>query len=221
MGFEPEIVKGDPLYETIVKLVKEKSPRIILEIGSASGLGSTQAFIEGVENRNDCKMFCIEADPERYKELVKNCSGYGWIKCINASSVPVSFYMTRDEIDSFMKTRGYRYNIIRFHNLKTVHSWRDNEIKTIEGNNVCQAGISDVYSELGLIDIDMVLIDGSPFTAMAELDRALGAKVIILDDTLDIKCSDCVRRLLFRDDYVARENDSTYRNGYAVFEKVV
>ena len=85
MSFQPEITKGDPLYELIVQLVVEYKPKSILEIGSGNGLGSTQAFIEGVEvskTTDTCKIFCIEAHPERFIELKKNTNSFDIINCI-------------------------------------------------------------------------------------------------------------------------------------------
>ena len=80
MSFTPEIVKGDPLYDLIVRLVKKHLPEKIIEIGSADGRGSTQAFIEGLgESVENVEMICIEAHPGRYKELCENVKDYSFI----------------------------------------------------------------------------------------------------------------------------------------------
>ncbi len=223
MGFEPEIVKGDPLYELIVGLVKEKKPKTILEIGSANGLGSTQAFLEGLGDRTDCKMFCIEADPERFIELKENVNSKRFVECINASSVPVDLYMSEKDIDAFMMSVGYMYNIRRFYNNGTIKKWRADEIKLIRDNEIPQNGISQVWFKSDYVSPDIVLMDGSAFSGEAELTRLFGSKIIIMDDIMDIKNHSPMRTMLEycqEGHYKQLAIDTKYRNGFAAFEEV-
>lgn len=223
MSFNPEIVKGDPLYSTIVNLVERYKPKKIIEIGSANGLGSTQAFIEGLlkTGTDGVKMACIEAHPQRFKELEKNTAEHAFIHCINASSVPVDEYMSEQDIEQFMSKRGYSFNIVRYHSLETVKGWREAEIKTLNNHGIFGCGLECAQKLMGdkPEDVDMVLIDGSAFTGFAELTRVLGAKVILMDDTMDIKCYDAVLHLRRMDMYVPFVEDRTHRNGYAVYER--
>lgn len=229
MNFKPEITRGDQLYKLIVEVVKEYQPKTILEIGSANGLGSTQAFVEGVygngiNNRilkrvNKTKMVCIEADPQRYEELVSNTEMFSFIECINASSVPIEKYLSEDDIDLFMEDHGYLFNIIRYHSKDTVKKWRTDEIDMIKKTGVKQDGIRQAIEKIGGGVFDMVLIDGSAFTAEAEFEMVNGAGVIILDDTMDIKNLNSMRKLCQNDKYKLIKDDVEHRNGYAAFEK--
>lgn len=240
MSFNPEIVKGDSLYNLIVKLVIEKKPTTILEIGSANGLGSTQAFIEGVKSSgHECKMVCMEANIDRWRELAINCRFHNFISCIHGCSSSASSYMSEHDIEKFMKEHGYRFNIKR-HSVDTVKKWRSDEIDMIEKLDLdsdhpltnqgayCDAvlvaiGKSDItknYEEYSNFVFDMVLIDGSAFTGDNDLDLCYGAKTIIMDDTMDIKCYHPMQRLLADDKYKLISSEPNYRNGYAAFEKV-
>lgn len=220
MEFQPEIIKGDPLFELIVRLVVEYKPSTILEIGSANGQGSTQAFIKGIEKAgigNTCKMICLEMHPDRFKELVSATREYPFIECINASSIPVDQYMRKEQVEDFMETHGYGFNIVKHYNIITVKKWREDEIYFIMKAEINQNGIDRAIECSGVNSFDMVLIDGSAFTAKKECEKIMGAKIIILDDTKDIKNWNTRIMLAMTGIYSLIEENSNYRNGYSAF----
>ena len=220
MTFQPEIVSGDPLFELIKRLVVEFKPKSILEIGSANGLGSTQAFITGITEAKigkKCKLFCIEPNPERFADLEENVAGLKFVNCINAFSVPVGKAMTDEDIDDFMAiNRGY--NVHRLYSAETVKDWLHAELDMVERGPISQDGISQAMSK-NKGAFDMVLIDGSAFTATAELIELHGSPIVIMDDTLDIKCHEAMTLLSGDDAYCLIEEGREYRNGYAAFKR--
>ena len=223
MSFTPEIINGDPLYQLIVDLVEKHRPKTILEIGSANGMGSTQAFIEGIAKAqisDDCKMVCLEANKDRFSELLENTKNYPFIECINASSVPVGDYLTEEDIDEFMGGHGYEFNIKRYSS-ETVKGWRRDEICSIVENNVSQSGLIVASLKLGdsRTGWDMVLIDGSAFTGDAEYDIVHGSGVIIMDDVMDIKCWKPTCKTMADSTYRQIILNKEYRNGYAAFRR--
>lgn len=240
--FQPEIVSGDPLYELIVELVVKYKPKTILEIGSGNGLGSTRAFIKGITDAkidNECKLFCIEPDSQRWKDLAINSRFYKFIHCILGCSSPVNNYMSYHDIEKFMKEHGYSFNIKR-HSVDTVKKWKRDEIEMIEKFDVdsehilinqgayCEAVLAAIgrkniiegYEEFKAFRFDMVLIDGSAFCGSTDYDLCYGSKVIIMDDTLDIKCHEAMCRAICDPMYKLIHENKTYRNGFAVFERV-
>ena len=226
MSFTPEIVKGDPLYELIVSEIVEKKPKKLVEIGSANGLGSTQAFIEGVLEVGDVEnvdLFCIEAHPERFNELMTNLQEHReFAHPVRGCSVDIDGYVTEEYIEEFMRTAGYQYNIVRYHSVDTVKKWREEELQMIGAEETPQNVFAYLEKMHGVTadDIDMVLIDGSAFTGLADLAKVLGAKTIIMDDTMDIKCRDAMDVLLVAPMYRCVTKDDKHRNGYAVFERI-
>jgi hypothetical protein len=223
MPFIPEIVSGDPLYNLIVDLVVKHKPKTILEIGSANGRGSTKAFIEGIHEaklQDHCIMFCLEAKLDRYNELIREVKDHSFIKCVWASSIPIDEYMTEKQIELFMQSHGYDYNIKR-HSTGTVKQWRKSEINEIISNGVAQDGLFYVLDRVDKKPFDMVLIDGSAFTAMKEYEIVNGAGIIIMDDTKDIKC-DLPHRLIQKTGcYEIIEDSGNYRNGFAAFRRKI
>ena len=219
--FKPEITKGTTLYGSIFAMVERLKPKTILEIGSATGLGSTQAFIDGVYKLYSSgqnyfpKMVCLELYEDRYKELRKNTEPYRWVTSLRASSIKVSEGYSDIDIDNFLKQHP-EMTITKLY-ADRVHGWRKEELCYIIEKKIDQNGIDQAKDLLG--EIDMVLIDGSAFTASAELDKVYGAKCIILDDILDIKNYDNYKRLDDDVDYRLSSVDEDERNGWAIFLK--
>lgn len=223
MLFEPEVRNGDPLFKLIVDSIKINKPESILEIGSANGLGSTQAFIKGIKESEiieKCTLYCIEAEFNRFYELSANTEPYKFIVNINASSVPLNQYMTPDDIDNFMSNHNTEFNIIKYFNPETVKQWLRDEIEMIKNNNISLKGIHRAI-ELNRSDVfDIVFIDGSAFTGVADFKKIYGSNLIIMDDVLDIKCWEPMRLLDGDKSYNVIEKNFNYRNGYAAFRLI-
>lgn len=67
----PEII-NDAFYEAIYKLGSSEEVKTILEIGSSSGVGSTQAFVKGIRvNPLHSTLFCMELSKERFALLAR------------------------------------------------------------------------------------------------------------------------------------------------------
>ncbi len=214
---QPEIY-NDELFYKIIDLVKKSKPKTVLEIGSGEGLGSTAAFIRGIElAANPCNFYCIELDPDRFKVLVENTKQYDFVKCYNVSSVRQSQFIDENYVAEMynnnkpLKTRQY--------SLELVWKWLEDNQKQLPEYD--ENGIQKIMAENNIDFFDMVLIDGSPFTGLAELLDVYGAKTIILDDTIDIKNWDGYNKLKDDDMYELVVENKNLRNGYAIFEKRV
>jgi hypothetical protein len=221
MKFIQEIVKGDSLFEEIVNLITKYQPKTILEIGSANGLGSTQAIIQGIKINNienQCQVYCIEACIDRFYSLMENTTEYKYINCINASSLSVDEYMMPSKIKYFMARKKLHFNIHKNYTEDTVLKWREDEIRNVVKSMIPQNGIYQAYQYNAGNLFDMVIIDGSAFTAMAEVRQLFGSKLIILNDVLDIKSWEPTCNLLISNCYKVINKNDDYRNGFAAFE---
>ena len=210
---KPEIY-NDELFYKILEFVQKYKPKTILEIGSAEGTGSTQALIKGINHT--CILFCVEVSPERFKQLYTSLLQYSFIRCINGSSVGLKGIMSESDIESFYNKHP-EFNI-RQYPLKTVKKWRLEDISIIS-KSLQQNVIDNIKKDYQIKNFNMVLIDGSAFTASVELYKVYGSKVIILDDTIDIKNYDNYNRLLKDKKYKLIKENKKLRNGYAIFKK--
>ena len=212
----PEI-KNDRFYSAIYELAKTETIHTILEIGSSSGEGSTDAFVKGIrENPHQPMLFCMELSLPRFLALKNHYKNDPFVVCYNVSSVPIDSFPSEEEVLHFMRTvntslRGFRED-------EVIH-WLRQDIAYVKFANVPQEGISLIKSEQQIEYFDVVLIDGSEFTGQAELELVYGAKFILLDDIRAFKNYNNFQKL-FRDPfYELIEVNQHLRNGYAVFKK--
>ena len=210
----PEVRKGDGFYEEIVHWSSQHFLHDFLEIGSSSGMGSTQAFIEGMSDRDHTHLYCLEVSKKRFQELTKNCKRAQGIHCVNMSSIGIEDFPSIKEIVDFYHKHETCLN--RFP-VEVVLKWIYQDIEYIESNRIDCYGIRNIKSTFGIREFDIVLIDGSEFTGKAEMKWLYGSKVIFLDDINAYKNYENYYHLLKDEDYKLVKEDLRLRNGYAVF----
>ncbi len=212
----PEIV-NDEFYERIRLLARTAPIRTILEIGSSTGEGSTRAFVDGMRNNpNRPLLFCLELSRWRFQKLLGR---YGWdsrVRCYNMTSVPIDRFPTEADVIDFYRSRQTGLNLFP---LQEILRWLRQDIRYVKSLGSGQNGIQMIKDQNGIDRFGMVLIDGSEFTGLAELDEVYGADFILLDDIRTFKNLGNYERL--RDDptYQLVVANSALRNGYAVFER--
>ena len=214
----PAEIKNDELYERIITTIHMFSSEIktVLEVGASSGDGSTEALITGMSTLEDKTLYTIEVNPIRFNSLCERYKTLDWVKPLNGSSVHVSEYMTEEDVKDFYNQIPSQLNE---YPLESVLSWYYNELKSISEWNIPTGIIDDVFNE-GDPKPDLVLLDGSPFSGYAEYKKIEGAKIIILDDTFDIKHWRSNRRLrVFLGHYECLFSNLTLRNGYSIWVK--
>lgn len=219
---EPEITVGSELGLFLESLAARPDVHSILEIGSSSGDGSTQCFVNGMEkNPSHPFLVCIELSHRRYDALCQRYADNAGVNCLQGCTVPPETWMTDDEVSRFYLT--HKTNLNQYP-LEQVLGWKTKDLKYLkmpqmfDGFNVLKQAKQILAPET---HFDLVLIDGSAFTASAELDEVIGAKILCLDDVQDCKNNHNYHRLKSDPRYrLVRENPNL-RNGYAVFEKIV
>ncbi|MCY7367257.1 MAG: hypothetical protein LH474_03810, partial [Chamaesiphon sp.] len=66
----PPEIKNDDFYAIIQKIAREADIQTVLEIGSSSGGGSTEAYVTGLrDNPNRPILYCMEVSQPRFAEL--------------------------------------------------------------------------------------------------------------------------------------------------------
>jgi ADP-heptose:LPS heptosyltransferase/glycosyltransferase involved in cell wall biosynthesis/tRNA G46 methylase TrmB len=214
----PPEIKNDEFYFLIQKLAQQESVKTILEIGSSSGTGSTEAFVKGLhQNPNKPTLFCMEISKPRFAELQNRYAAESNVKCYNISSVSLDKFPSEQEVSSFyfnIKTTLNNYPIER------VLGWLRQDIEYMKSSGHCENGIQIIKEENNIKNFDMVLIDGSAFTGTAEFNEIYGTGLILLDDINSFKNYDNYKRLMKDPDYALVEENWRLRNGYAAFRKL-
>ena len=214
----PPEIKNDEFYIAIQKIAKEEDIQTVLEIGSSSGQGSTEAFVTGLrENPNQPVLFCLEISKPRFAELQNTYINEHFVKCYNVSSVSIEQFPEEDEVIRFYNSNQTNLN---YYPLEQVIGWRRQELEYIEQSGVSGRGIKKIQEENNIELFDVVLIDGSEFTGSAEFEEIYGAKYIILDDINTFKNFGNLQGLLNDPNYTLIAQNGRVRNGYAIFKKV-
>jgi len=213
----PPEIKNDDFYRAIQNLAKEEDIQTVLEIGSSSGQGSTEAFVTGLrENSNQPTLFCLEISKPRFAELQNTYKDDGFVKCYNVSSVSIEQFADEEEVIKFYKSNQTNLN---YYPLEQVISWLHHDIEYIKQSGVSGRGIAQIKEQNNIDFFDAALIDGSEFTGSSELDEVYGAKYIILDDINTFKNYYNLQRLYQDSDYTVITENNSVRHGFAIFKK--
>lgn len=212
----PPEIKDDELSQEIIKLCRTFKPETALEVGSSTGEGSTQAFIEGIAGHGT--LYCIEASKPRYEQLVQNTAMHEWVKPYHTASVRPDESMTRREVSLWFGLLDGLINLpVMEIGEERVIGWLDNEDDIIDDTGTPRNGIRRIKKENDIDVFDIVLIDGSPFTAMAELALVYGAGIIIMDDIMGVKCFEAHHRMQRDRHYRLYKENKHLRNGYSIW----
>jgi hypothetical protein len=214
----PPEITGDRFHRAIVEVAATPGVREILEIGSSSGAGSTEAWVAGaLENPQRPRLHCIEVSSVRYDALVARWAPYDFVHAYNVSSVPLERFPSEDEVAEFH--RDVRSKLRRLP-LELVLGWLRQDVDYVRSHGLSSAGIREIKERNAIDTFDAVLIDGSEFTGAAELDEVYGARFLLLDDTRTFKNWANTRRLEADSAYRLVRRGRWTRNGFAVFERV-
>ncbi len=214
----PPEIKDDDFYLAIQKIAAEADLRTVLEIGSSSGEGSTQAFVNGLKNNpNHPHLFCIEASQVRFEELRKRYESENFVKPYHVSSVACDRLPSREEVTQFYHQYKSR---LKIYPLSEVLRWLDEGNTYLKETGLTENGIAKIKAENGIETFDAVLIDGSEFTGFLELEEVYGANYILLDDINTFKNYKSHRKLLADPNYELIQQNLHLRNGYSIFKRI-
>jgi glycosyltransferase involved in cell wall biosynthesis/predicted O-methyltransferase YrrM len=214
----PAEIKNDEFYDIIKRIASKENLKTVLEIGSSSGGGSTEAFVTGLrENPNQPKLFCMEISKSRFDELQKRYAFESFVKCYNTSSISLEKFPNSDEVRKFYNQTKTNLNS---YPLEQVIGWLNQDIEYLKNSGVTQNGIQKIKQENDINQFDIVLIDGSEFTGLAELEEVYGARFILLDDINAFKNHKNHQQLLADPNSQLLEQNLNIRNGYSIFKRL-
>lgn len=214
----PPEIKNDEFYAIIQQMAKTEDIKTVLEIGSSSGGGSTEAFVTGLrENPHQPALFCMEVSKIRFAELNQRYQHDSFVKCYNMSSVAIEEFPDRAEVISFYNNND---NDLKKYPLEQVLGWLDQDIEYVKSAGVSANGIRQIKKDYQIESFDLVLIDGSEFTGISELKEVYGSKFILLDDIRTFKNYQNHQQLIIDPNYILVNHSLSVRNGYSVFKRV-
>lgn len=206
----PEITINSNFGKTIIKYIKDNKIESIIEIGSGSGNGSTQCFIEALkDNKNNIKLYCFEPNPEWFKDLIENTKKYPWIICYNNSAINYEDFLVKDYYSDFWNSE--------FNHVKGIETpeyrkkWYDDDVSFFK---------KEKESILPKLNAQCVLIDGCEFSGYSEYKK-LNSNIenIILDDCFGAFKTKQVYFELLKSENWSLVEQGVERNGWAIFKR--
>jgi hypothetical protein len=211
---QPEIL-NDEFHEIIFSIASSQPLAHILEIGSSSGQGSTDAWVRGIShNLQKPTLHCIELSKVRFQALQAHYQSNPQVCCYWASSVGLEQFPSADMVTEFYNSQPSR---LRLYPLDVVLGWLTEDLEYVKSNEAPANGIAQALRATGQTAFDAVLIDGSEFTGVPEFTAIYGARYILLDDIMTYKNWDVLHFLLDDNRYQLIHARTDLRNGFAVF----
>lgn len=213
----PPEIKDDDFSRIIQDLARRADIATVLEIGSSSGAGSTEAFVTGLrENPNRPTLFCMEVSKPRFAALVEHYRDDQFVRGYNVSSIALDQFPTAAQVTEFYNSTPSNLNL---YPLDRVLGWLQQDTDYVRNSGVPDRGIERIKQENQIDCFDMVLIDGSEFTGAIELEAVYGAKFILLDDICAFKNYHNHQRLCSDPNYALIHHNPHARHGFSVFQK--
>jgi len=213
----PPEIRDDRFAAVIQEIASRPEVRLILEEGSSSGDGSTDAFVAGaLRNPEPPQLHCVELSDVRFQLLVARHGHHDFVHCHNVSAVSSQRFASEADVADFC--RGFRPWLKR-RSRKRYLAWRDQDLSYVGASGKDRDGIREIREQHAPDGFDAVLIDGSEFTGAAVLEDVYGARFLLLDDIRSIKNYGNYQRLRKDGAYELIERSWRLRNGFAVFRR--
>lgn len=217
----PGEIVNDALSQAIVGVFRSQRPQQVLEIGASTGEGSTQVLLGALaadRSEPPPRLFSLEAGEGRFAALCKRhaaVSADRFCPMLGSSCGPDEF-PDADEVRRFVEeTPG---NLLKQYGVETVLGWLANDVAYLRAHpQVPTDAIERVRSAHGIAVFDAVVIDGSEFLGSRELEKVIGAGIIILDDIRTFKCWHAHARLVADSRYRLATHLPHLRNGASIF----
>lgn len=196
----PEIYR-DTVYSIIVDTIRnDPTINTVVEIGASSGMGSTQALLQGLQNRPTAMLYSIEVSYGRFGFL-QNKPNH---TCLHGSTCSIDEFPSDQEVLDTCKTYGIGTNL----------DWKANDILYLQQHPEIDTNVLSRIPK----PIDFILIDGSEFLGFREFQKTYGARYIALDDKNVYKNIESHHQLL-QDTSYSCIHDVPIRNGFSLFKK--
>ncbi len=202
-----QINRGDKLGDLIYNLCNQEDIKVIVDIGTWNGMGSTKCIYDSIiENKKtDYLVYSIESNESFYNQAVNNLnSKIENFNLILGRLVEIDELIDVDTCDNKFFTSSSR---------EVQKTWM------LEDSN----NYSNIKNVLDIIPekIDLLILDGGEFSSLSEFNKLKERTTyFILDDTNTIKNYEVANLIRSEVNNYEIFMDSNDRNGFLVAKKI-
>jgi hypothetical protein len=186
--------------ESIKKIILEEKPNTILEIGTWKGLGSTKVIIDSIiESNYKPKFISLESNKNFYDIAKNNLNPFlGYVDLLYGRIIEKSV------VEEFVSENVLTDEMV---------IWLNNDLNDYL---LCDNILNKLPNS-----IDFLLLDGGEFSTYCEWSVLKNrSKIVVLDDTLVLKCKKIREELLGDNNYELIIDNPNDRNGFSIFKKI-
>lgn len=198
------MIQGQILPESlfgkwIKKIITEEKPKTILEIGTWKGLGSTKVIIDSIiSTDSEIKFISLESNKKFFDIAKTNLKSF-----LDYVDLIYGRVVEKNDVERFVSD-----NVLT----EEMKVWLKNDLNDYSLSENVLNRIPD--------NIDFLLLDGGEFSTYIEWNILKNrSKIVLLDDTLVLKCKKIREELLNDDNYEVIVDCLTDRHGFSIFRK--
>ena len=212
----PQVNNESELGKYLYDLVDIYKPRVILDIGAATGLGSTKILAESVKQLNlKAKIYAVEAQEETFNNLKINISEYSFVEPILGTFINIKTIPCWETVISDIRTYGKV--LLENYSENEILNWFDNNYAILNNLSCMQ---KDVKLLIRDEIFDLVFFDSGEFFAKEELKEFINkTNIVVLDDINTYKNSFNNQYLLNHPDWIQIKCSTNERNGWSAFKR--
>ncbi len=213
---QPQINNESKLGKYLYELIDTYNPKVILDIGAATGLGSTTIIAESVKYLNlNSKIYAIEAQEKTFNKLKINIAEYSFVEPIWGTFINVKTIPSWETVSSDIKTYGKV--LLENYSENEIKNWYESSVSILNMLSREQKVIKEIIQEE---IFDLVFFDSGEFFAKEELKEFINkTNIVVLDDINTYKNSLNHNYLLNHPDWMQVKCYKNERNGWSAFKR--
>ena len=201
-----QINRGSQLGEIIYNFCKKDEVKIIFEIGTWNGLGTTKCIYDAIidSKKDDYYVLSLESNKQFHEQAIKNLPKLKNFDLLLGRIIEV------DELFQINDMGESYYSVISPNMLK---EWRDEDIQNYNK-------ISNIFDKIPE-SIDLAILDGGEFSSFQEFKKIEDrTSYFILDDTNIMKNFKVSEYMRNNKNYEILFDVPSDRNGFLVSKKI-
>lgn len=201
-----QINRGSQLGDIIYNMCKQDDIKIIVEIGTWNGLGTTKCIHDSIveNNKKDYLVYSLESNSEFYNQAIINLPKIQNFNILLGRIIEVEDLINIDDCDD-----KFFVPISK----EIIKGWLVDDLKNYKSTeNV----LDKIPSK-----IDLLILDGGEFSSLGEFNKLKDRTTyFILDDTLLIKNNEVANIMRNDDSYLILYDNTSDRNGFLISKKI-